>query len=290
MKYNTSTLTEENKITPWLAAEGLLSYSPFSPPTSDYFFLYNYILPDIFSNSVNLREHYWFGNYLKSKDCFSVRILRDFWSNARNGKVFPIFIQDNANIKDLEAPIAVFKHSVKRYGPHYLFMQHGSYLKISVKQQPLLEETGYVLLYRGIGKSNKFNIARMPEDKHLIDQYSAVQLNYFSDSVRSFNIAHAKILRCETSHLKSDIPLLSEQVQDKQTLSQLSMLLRKTDQCYTLNKNIAKHKFGPSYVTFKTPASNIRICTFFAGEEEVRILSSDKLIPIKATRCKFDKE
>ena len=93
LKYTTSTITVENKITPWLAAEGPLSYSPFSPPTSDYFFLYNYIMPNIFNNSVNLREHYWFGNYLTGKDSFSVRLLRDFWEIARKGNVRPIFVR-----------------------------------------------------------------------------------------------------------------------------------------------------------------------------------------------------
>ena len=169
-------------------------------------------------------------------------------------------------------------------------MQHGSYLKISVSQQPILEETGFVLIHRGIGNANKFNITRMPEDNHLIDQYREVQLNYFSDSVRSFNVAHANNFRCETSHLKSDIPLLSEQVHDEKIYDQLRMLLRSTNQCYTLNRDIARYKFGPSYVTFKTPVTNIRICTFFAGEEEVRILSPDLLTPIKATRCKFNEE
>lgn len=166
-------------------------------------------------------------------------------------------------------------------------MQHGSYLQIPVSQQPMLENTGFVLVHRGIGKANKFNITRMPEDSYLIDQYREVQLYYFSDSVRSFNVAHANTFRCETGHLKSEIPLLSERVHDEKIYTRLHMLLGSTNQCYTLNRDIAKYKFGPSYVTFKTPVTNIRICTFFSGEEEVSILSSDKLIPIKATQCKF---
>lgn len=45
---------------------------------------------------------------------------------------------------------------------------------------------------------------------------------------------------------------------------------------------------GPSYVTFKTPVTNIRISTYFAGEYEAEILLLDKLIPIKTIRCKLE--
>lgn len=46
------------------------------PPNTDYFFKYNWILPGIFSPSVNRREIFYFGSYDKN----DVRLLFDFWN------------------------------------------------------------------------------------------------------------------------------------------------------------------------------------------------------------------
>jgi hypothetical protein len=131
VKYSTATVTPENEIVPWLAADGFLSYSPFSPPIKDYFFLYNFILPKIFSDPVNLREHYWFGDY-NGKHGYTCKIIQDFWNKARDRKVMPIFVQNvSVGLENLEAPMAIFKI----YPPcqrlaYFLFIQHGSYLLI----------------------------------------------------------------------------------------------------------------------------------------------------------------
>ncbi len=277
MKYSTSTITAENTIVPWLAAEGPLAYSPFCAPATDYFFLYNFILPDIFCEGLNLRRHYWFGD-CNGKTSYHGSSLRDFWENSRLGNITPIFVHEPPrDLMHFEAPIAVFKYLPKWKCKHYyIFIQHGSYLEIPVSEQPSLEE-GNVLLYRGIGTSDTFSIYKMPHDLSLIDQYRGYQSAILSNSVISFNATHAGTYRTETSHLSScgvhpsDFPHLGK---IHEGLIPLSI---KANQCFTLNKECAKNKFGPSYVTFKTPVTNIRICT----------LSLDKLIPIEATRCKF---
>ena len=94
-------------------------------------------------------------------------------------------------------------------------------------------------------------------------------------------------LFCAFWHTESIASFSIDQSDDVEISTDLRKLQIVTNQCYTLCKNIAKNKFGPAYVAFKTPITNIRICTFFAGESEVKVLSLDKLIPIKATRCKF---
>ena len=288
MKFSTSTITSDNTIVPWLAADGPLAYSPFLPPIDDYFFLYNFMFPNIFSQNVNLREHHWFGDPA-GQNSFDIRFLRSFWEDARYGCVQPIFNYEPTNdLINFEAPIAIFKHKLKYLRKsHYLFIQHGSYLEIPISEQPLIED-GFVQIYRGIGTTKEFNFYRMPEDKHLIDQYRSICMNYLSDSSKSFILAHANTFRCETGHLKSSIETFSiDHSDDVEISTNLRKLQIVTNQCYTLCKNIAKNKFGPAYVAFKTPITNIRICTFFAGESEVKVLSLDKLIPIKATRCKF---
>jgi hypothetical protein len=47
---------------------------------------------------------------------------------------------------------------------------------------------------------------------------------------------------------------------------------------------MAKLKFGPHYVAFRTLLllSNIRITTFFAGEAEARIVDPTKMAPVDA--------
>src|SRR5262249_29164400 len=152
--FSTSTITADNKIVPWLSAEGQLAYSPFSPPSSDYYFLYNFVFPEIFSQNVNLREHHWFGDYA-GKNNFNIRFLRSFWENARCGDVQPIFIYEPTHdLGDFETPISVFKHELKNVG-YYLLIQHGSYLEIPISEQPMIED-GFVQIYRGIGTAKEF--------------------------------------------------------------------------------------------------------------------------------------
>ena len=129
----------------------------------------------------------------------------------------------------------------------------------------------------------------MPEETAVIDHYRTFHSNYLSDSVRSFTIAHAGTFRCETGHLINSYELLFPELPHVGSMhDSLMHLLRNTNQCYTLVEHVAKHKFGPSYAAFKTPITNIRISTWFAGENEVKVLSLDRLMPIKATQCKFN--
>src|SRR3990167_5451778 len=171
MKFSTSTITADGLIVPWLAADGPLAYSPFSPPMDDDFFLYNFILPGIFAQDVNVRRHYWFGDF-GSKDDFDIIFLRSFWEEARCGRVQPIYINEPSHdLIDFEAPIAIFKYTSKHLRrSYYLFIQHGSYLEIPVSEQPLIED-GYVQIYRGIGNAKEFNIHQMPRDEHVIVKY-----------------------------------------------------------------------------------------------------------------------
>jgi hypothetical protein len=56
-RFSTRTVVDSKYLVPWLAAEGPLAYSPAEPPAKDYFFQYTWILPEIFEQNVNLREH-----------------------------------------------------------------------------------------------------------------------------------------------------------------------------------------------------------------------------------------
>ncbi len=46
-------------------------------------------------------------------------------------------------------------------------------------------------------------------------------------------------------------------------------------------------KFGPHHVVVKTPLSNIRITTFFAGESEAKIADPSRISEVKAVGCEW---
>jgi hypothetical protein len=208
--------------------------------------------------------------------------------------VSPVSIQNvSAGLDNFEAPIAIFKiypRAPYQRKPYYLFIQHGSYLLIPAKSQPLIE-SGFVLLYRGIGSLNKFKAYQMPKENLLLGHYKETLKKSFLDSVTSFNTIHGSIHRTETSHLLDSSHLFSENFSSNRQINHdWRKFLTNIQQCYTLNKEIAKFKFGPSYVVFKTPVNNIRICTYFAGEYEAKIVSLDRLTPVKAIKCKLETE
>jgi hypothetical protein len=47
-------------------------------------------------------------------------------------------------------------------------------------------------------------------------------------------------------------------------------------------------KFGPHYVVLKTPLSNLRITTFFAGESEVKIIDQSRVSVVETVGCQIE--
>jgi hypothetical protein len=59
-------------------------------------------------------------------------------------------------------------------------------------------------------------------------------------------------------------------------------------QSFSLVRHVAEFKFGPHYVACKTPLDNIRLTTFFAGENEVRVVSPHRLMLLEAHGCRVE--
>src|SRR5690606_2840342 len=57
--YSTTTRTSDDRLVPWLAAEGPLAYTPESPPARDSLFQYGWVLPQVCKPG--LRRHVYFG-------------------------------------------------------------------------------------------------------------------------------------------------------------------------------------------------------------------------------------
>jgi hypothetical protein len=59
-------------------------------------------------------------------------------------------------------------------------------------------------------------------------------------------------------------------------------------QGYSLDPVIGVRKFGPHHVLMKTPLSNIRLTTFFAGESEVKVIDPSRLSLVEAVGCQVE--
>ena len=293
-RFSTRTVIDSKYLVPWLAAEGPLAYSPAEPPAKDYFFQYTWILPEIFDQRVNLREHRYFGSPLK--DC--ARFLFDFWNEVRCGggaarKRYCEF--GLISPQEVRTPLAAYHHVRKPYDtPGFVLIQHGSYQWISSADQPLIE-AGEVVLYRGIGQASTFRQLRFrpdelsPANHEVWLKFLALQANMMSDSALSFNTIHDRIRRCETGGLRDGTWIADELTEaaglDIDAPGFANQLWESAQQSYSLDPNMGERKLGPHYVVVRTALSNIRIVTFFAGESEVKIVDPSRIQSVVPFGC-----
>jgi hypothetical protein len=194
----------------------------------------------------------------------------------------------------VEAPIAVYRHNTRPSENHYLIIQHGSYQCVPLEEQPDLE-AGYVLLHRGIGDAKVFQFPvrhRAGSDQKLgteWEKYIKLQFEILSRSDVSFNSIHDRAKRSETEHIH-DRTWITDELAGKRGLDiehepWTRTLWRAAHQSFALRRWVSEHKFGPNRVVCRTPLTNIRITTFFAGEHEVRIIDPDRVELIEAIGC-----
>ena len=291
-RFSTSTVSDDGTFVPWLAAEGPLSYSPESPPPSDYYFQYGWVMPGIFSDESNKRRHFYFGGAPRD----GAERLFSFWQAARTKAVGRVaLLLGRSDESSVHAPVAVYACSLAN-DPVYVLVQHGSYQVLGVDRQPLLD-SGEVVLYRGVGTAETFRFLRIgsrePESEQgrVIRAYAKTQARVLADSTLSFNSIHDRAKRTETSHIRDGTwltdDIAKESGLDLATDAFAKELWLTTHQSFTLSEDIAKWKFGPHYVKCRTPLSNIRLTTFFAAEHEVRIIDPDRVKFIECVGCQL---
>lgn len=290
-KFSTNTITKEGRIIPWLASEGPLAYTPEVPPSRNYFFQYGWILPGVINPDRVRSRYYYFGASLRA----DAREAFAFWENARAGQVSRIFFKEGCLSDNVEAPIAVYKHKRRIGSSVYVFIQHGSYQFLPEAEQASLAQ-GYATLYRGIQKARlfrwfQFDFSLLNKTKRLTwSRYVQAQRRILSDSVLSFNSIHDRACRCETGYL-NDRSQCSDQVARECGLeikkdSFAKSLWNCHIQGFSLARWPAERKFGPNFVVFRTPLTNIRITSFMAGEHEARILDPNKLDLVETFGCR----
>jgi hypothetical protein len=285
----TSTVTSDGRIVPWLSASGPLSYTPESPPERDYFFQYNWIMPDIFAPATNRRQRHLFGAEWKDQ----AREILSFWDAARRGDAVRLaYVEGSVEDHRVTAPVAAYHSPPGRRGPECVLIQHGSYQIVELEDQPLLR-AGEVMLYRGVQKANRFRfVQNRVDESDLWRRYLAVQAYVLSDSVRSFNSIHDRASRCETSHI-NDRSWMTDELGGRNGLDldregHDRAFWESTHQSFSLARWVADRKFGPNYVVCRTPLDNIRLTTFFAGEHEVRMIDPTRVTLVEGHGCRVE--
>jgi hypothetical protein len=284
-RYSTSTVRTDGAIVPWLAAEGPLAYSPDSPPKSSYFFQYGWLMPRVYSD----KRHYYFrdrSSLSRREVDLGIQPFVDFWAKAQTREFESIYVTDGKRYADgFTAPIACYRY---RTGwdnrDTYLLIQHGSYLAVDVTEQPRMQD-GLLVLFRGIGRKRKFYWRSLerhtsPDQSTILQRYFDAHLKAFSDAEISFQVAHARVRRCETAFLKWELSwtdVAKEVGFDWKGGSLARWLTSAYQRSFTLLQRTAVWKFGPNHVRCTTPLNNVRITTFFAGESEVRVIDPRKL-------------
>jgi len=294
-KYSTNTGSGSDTVVPWLAATGPLAYTPDNPPDRDYYFQYDRVLPHVLSRNLDLKMPRYFGAGSKhaAADVF------EFWKDARSGRHVKVHVKNGQLSPDsIATPIAVYLHRAPNYwrGISYLLIQHGSYLFVSRKSQPEMED-GIIYLYRGIQKTETFHYprfdftARRETDTDIWRAYWKMQSFLLSDSALSFISMHERINRCETGGLNSSSNVNLEAATSARFNCYdggLGHVLWKTHhQCFSLERFIAERKFGPNFAVLKTPLTNVRITTFFAGEAEAKVVDPAQARFVEVVGCEF---
>ena len=176
----------------------------------------------------------------------------------------------------------------------WLFIQHGSYQWISSAHQPHVED-GHALLYRGIQTEKMFRYPSLEPDLQQLanrrtwTRYLALQWRMLSDSTLSFNTIHDRTKRCETAFLNDETwladRLAAEAGLDINSDWPAHVLWEAATSAFSLERWVAERKFGPHFVIAKTPLSNIRLTTFFAGEAEVRLVDPLRIRLLESVGC-----
>jgi hypothetical protein len=67
-----------------------------------------------------------------------------------------------------------------------------------------------------------------------------------------------------------------------------SELWRAAQHSYSLDPVTGTRQFGPHYVVLKTPLSNLRMTTFFAGESEVKMIDPSRISVVETAGCQLE--
>ncbi|MFN7924902.1 MAG: hypothetical protein U0Q16_32695 [Bryobacteraceae bacterium] len=284
-RFSTSTVAGDEFV-PWLAATGELAYSPESPPERDYFFQYSWVVPGVLVDAEHRRRHHWFGE--SRKDDRKVQLLFRFWNRARRGERDALYLANGtARPGAVTAPIAAYRHTgIDKYGGNeqrLIMLQHGSYYIGDPDGQPSIDR-GEAVLYRGVKSAATYMLYRLTTPdvrKRLLE----IHARTLADSVDSFNAVHCNLRRCETGMFNDGSFVFDDHCREAGLDPKNPEIRSILYSGYALEEWCAWRKFGPNYVKFRTPLTNLRITTFVCGETEVKVVDPNELHVTEAIGC-----
>jgi len=162
-------------------------------------------------------------------------------------------------------------------------IQHGSYLIANIHSQPYIHR-GEAVLYRGIQNAEVFLFRRLATPDVRL-RLMSVHARTLADSVTSFNAVHCNVSRTETGSFNDRSFMLGGLCREA-GLEPQHPIMSLLYSGYALEEWCASRKFGPNYVKFRTPLTNIRITTFVCNEIEVKVVDPNKLEVIEAVGCR----
>jgi len=274
---------------PWPTARG-------SPPATDYFFNTAGLLPG-FSTRKSICASTVYSESLKN----SARFLFDFWGNIRK-EMEPRCKQYSQLVfsSDIEvkAPIAAYHHVRKLYdAAGSVLIQHGSYQWISDQAQPYRTRTGPAL--SGYCEEHGFPCL------HSSRKISPVRIATSGERTWVSRRPCCPIRSCPSHHSRSRQSLRDRRPAPRQTwlgdevATTAGLDIKSAGFANELfgappssripGPSHRKHRnSGPHYVVLKTPLSNLRITTFFAGESEVKIVDPSRVSAVETVGCQME--
>jgi hypothetical protein len=289
-QFNPLTCTQQEDFTyvPWVAANGPFGFTPDDAPIHESNLYYENIFPNLFDD-VSRRFFVGSTGMAGGSSC-----IGGFWlePEAYRREKIAVLLGERKQERFF-APIAVYDFKIPGISEtKLLLIQQGSYQMLAREDQPEISD-GFVYLYRGIGESDCFNLLRYQKEEFNFREWESwktyldIQEASFSNSELSFAEAHSQVFRPETSHFMSPTiwrwGVCPVEIWDRP----MSSLLRSfAGQQFSLRPLWVKLKFGPNFVKCRTPLHNLRMTSFFAGEEEVRLIDPNLLQVVEASGCK----
>ena len=226
---------------------------------------------------------FWFGSPLK--DSPQVRLLFAFWNRSRQGEVYALYVSNGMDGLDVTAPLAAYRHSdVYPFTRERLILiQHGSYLITDTRSQPYINR-GEAVLIEASRMPKYFSSAGTSTD--IRARLMGVHARSLADSITSFNAVHCNVSRAETGWF-NDRSFMFGDLCLEAGLEPTPHLMPLPYSGYALEEWCATRKFGPNYVKFRTPLTNICITTFVCNETEVKVVDPNKLEIIEAIGCRI---
>ena len=237
----------------------------------------------VFCPGTNMRQHFWFG--APCKDSPDVRRLFEFWNRARQVQVDALYLSNGtAGPAGVTAPIAAYRHSSSSTGERLILIQHGSYQIVDKESQPAIDREE-AILYPGVRQAEIYTLQRLIS-ADIRERLMNIHARTLADSVTSFNVVHCNVSRSETA-LFNDRSFVLRDLCVEVGLEPEPAVMPLLYSGYALEEWCATRKFGPHYVKFRTPLTNIRITTFVCNETEVKVVDPNKLEVIEAIGCRI---